>query len=1135
MGQDLNFDFHPGNFGAVVKAGLGRRDEGGSLLQSCRVQRTMDQDALTVRRSSRAVKQRYLVIDGHHVLKANNYDMETGEPSVFHSESSRVAAENAFSRRGGRQLGSVMAQFIPREAPKSAPAAGHTRAINPEEKRRQAHNQSIREAAALSTIARSQFLLKHAKVLAPFISNKVILSIRAEAAKHASQAAAARPPTQVSMQPASILGDMRDYQLDGLRFMTSMFDNGMNAILADEMGLGKTLQTISFLAHLHLDRGLAGPSLVVCPLSVISSWMAEFQRWCPSLRVVRIHSSDANERARIRHEVLCQPHTFDVAVTTYDLITSQEIGKALSRNITWRYLVLDEGHKIKNEMTNIAAAMRHIGHQHILLLTGTPMQNNLHELYALLNFMYPDVFTTSEPFDEAFDLTNHKVDRERLEQARKLLQVISIRRLKEDVEKGLPPRVETRVYCPLSQMQTFWYRRLLLKDSSLLKKIEADFQAEGGKVAHDGDWRRLRALWMQLRKCCNHPYLFKDAEPDFDGETTGEDVVEASGKMAVLDRLLLKLKSRGHRVTLFSQFKMQLDLLEDYCILRGFRYLRLDGSTNRVMRMIDMHLFNQTDSPFFVYLLCTRAGGLGINLQSADTCVLYDSDWNPQWDLQAQARVHRLGQKKPVHVYRLCTGGTIEERIQQRAEKKLYLDQMVNRGVLSQEGSDDLEGLGSGEMLSMIKFGADRIFKAAEGAAPSDADLEAILDRSTAIGKSAIKTEATPTKLAGGVMVTRDAPNAVGLGCLAAEQDPTGASMPHVKAEAADGQMSAPAHVNCSLKEEQEAALEEGLAEALLQGSSRHNAKASGQKGLQSAASPARHTRNVTSAQKQPRASPRPSGNLLEGKLNASTFDAQNIPTSCLVLNGIDYTEARCLKDISQDFWGTKDAKRLRKQRLMQIDGHAILRQNAYDLNEGEQSVFGRELNMSRELAQVKKRKLQKPGRDYTWSSNCQACGQGGELALCDQCPCALHPECLGMTLKEVESAKQLKCPHHACIECSRNSSAAGGVLFRCEACTVAYCEDHLPIMSVKIIKESMRFQALGQLHPSAACFIRCSPECEAFCLENPDIFPRRSEDTSIPCASPAACGHRKSPHRACKKVKADVQTSSAEKENAGL
>ncbi|GFH13582.1 uncharacterized protein HaLaN_09500 [Haematococcus lacustris] len=254
-----------------------------------------------------------------------------------------------------------------------------------------------------------------------------------------------------------------------------------------------------------------------------------------------------------------------------------------------------------------------------------------------------------------------------------------------------------------------------------------------GSVSH---WNKMMNLLMQLRKVCNHPYLFNiDAEPNFDGVTTGEDIVEASGKMQVLDRMLQKLKQKGHRVVLFSQFSRMLDILEDYIHLRGWKYKRLDGSTNRIQRMIDIQQFNKPNSDVFMYILCTRAGGLGVNLQTADTCILFDSDWNPQQDLQAMARVHRIGQTKPVHVYRLVSEGTVEERIQRRAEGKLYLDQMVNRG--STQGAEEMEKMNKHEVLSMLKYGADRIFKNDAGRSPTDSELDSIIDRSNMMATTA--------------------------------------------------------------------------------------------------------------------------------------------------------------------------------------------------------------------------------------------------------------------------------------------------------------------------------------------------------------------------------------------------------------
>lgn len=225
-----------------------------------------------------------------------------------------------------------------------------------------------------------------------------------------------------------------------------------------------------------------------------------------------------------------------------------------------------------------------------------------------------------------------------------------------------------------------------------------------------------------------HPFLFSGAEIDPD-LTAVDDLVAASGKLAVLDRLLAKLQSKGHRVVLFSMFTSMLDILEDVLRMRGYRYCRLDGSTNRVLRNVHIASFNAKESPYFVFLMSTKAGGLGVNLQTADTAILYDSDWNPQGDLQAMARVHRIGQKKKVHVYRMVTRGTVEERIIQRAEKKLYLDQMVNRGSTAQ--AEKMEALGSDALLRMLRFGADKIFRGdgSEERALSDADLERLIDR----------------------------------------------------------------------------------------------------------------------------------------------------------------------------------------------------------------------------------------------------------------------------------------------------------------------------------------------------------------------------------------------------------------------
>ena len=250
------------------------------------------------------------------------------------------------------------------------------------------------------------------------------------------------------------------------------------------------------------------------------------------------------------------------------------------------------------------------------------------ELHALLSFLHPDVFTTAEPFGAAFNLSENSVNKETLALAQKMLSIFMIRRLKDEVEKLMPNKIETKVICPLSNMQIYWYKSLLLKDIRVLARSDDDNEPNTGNSAV------LNNLIMQLRKCCLHPFLFKGAESDI-GSTTCEDLIAASGKLAVLDKLLRSLYGKKHRTVLFSQFTSVLDILEDYCVLRGWEYCRFDGSTARARRNYIVNDFNAPQSTKFIFLMSTRSGGMGLNLQTADTCILFDSDWNPQPDLQA--------------------------------------------------------------------------------------------------------------------------------------------------------------------------------------------------------------------------------------------------------------------------------------------------------------------------------------------------------------------------------------------------------------------------------------------------------------------------------------------------------------------
>jgi SWI/SNF-related matrix-associated actin-dependent regulator of chromatin subfamily A member 5 len=328
--------------------------------------------------------------------------------------------------------------------------------------------------------------------------------------------------------------------------------------------------------------------------------------------------------------------------------------------------------------------------------TGTPVQNNLHETYCLLNFLHPTVFDHSEKFDDCFSFDNSgqiSVDRQVLDKAHYLLRPFVLRRVKTEVEVSLPAKVETLIECPMSSMQRFWSKRLLLKNSDLMLQLEKTTAAASAAVIESnnnssssssssgssssssssggeqdtvvmsganadeddsGSWKKLQSLLAQLRKAANHPYLFPNAETisaDPEAASTNEEIVTASGKMVILDQLLKKLKRKGHRVVLFSQYTKTLDIISDYLDYRNYSYSRLDGQTNRVYREVLINQFNRKKSSKFIFCLSTRAGGEGVNLYTADTVILFDSDWNPQ--------VHTLScmpmtMSVSVCLYRVC-------------------------------------------------------------------------------------------------------------------------------------------------------------------------------------------------------------------------------------------------------------------------------------------------------------------------------------------------------------------------------------------------------------------------------------------------------------------------------------------------
>lgn len=380
-----------------------------------------------------------------------------------------------------------------------------------------------------------------------------------------------------------------------------------------------------------------------------------------------------------------------------------------------------QAHRIKNEESSLSQVIRLFNSRNRLLITGTPLQNNLHELWALLNFLLPDVFGDAEAFDQWFSGQDRDQDSV-VQQLHKILRPFLLRRVKSDVEKSLLPKKEVNVYLGMSDMQVKWYQKILEKD------IDAVNGAGGKKESKT----RLLNIVMQLRKCCNHPYLFEGAEPG-PPYTTDEHLVYNAGKMAVLDKLLKRLQGQGSRVLIFSQMSRLLDILEDYCIFRDYKYCRIDGGTAHEDRIAAIDDYNKPGSEKFVFLLTTRAGGLGINLTTADIVILYDSDWNPQADLQAMDRAHRIGQTKQVVVYRFVTDNAIEEKVLERAAQKLRLDQLVIQQGRAQAAAK--AAANKDELLSMIQHGAEKVFqsKGASGGMVTedlgDADIDEILAR----------------------------------------------------------------------------------------------------------------------------------------------------------------------------------------------------------------------------------------------------------------------------------------------------------------------------------------------------------------------------------------------------------------------
>lgn len=890
--------------------------------------------------------------------------------------------------------------------------------------------------------------------------------------------------------PPILTATLHDHQVLGISWMVHMFRNGMPMILGDQMGLGKTIQTIGFLSYLHSNLNHKGPYLIVVPLSVLSNWLTEIERFCPTFRAVRFHGPKS-ERDRIKSEEMNDLSEFDIVVTTFEILVSEV--NYFRHKYVWTSIVIDEGHRLKNEKSQLSEKLRCLPCLSKVILTGTPLQNNLHELWAMLYYLAPDIFTSSEPFDQGFDLTRGVIDHDVLRRARKLLGVFMLRRLKEMVSIKLPSRKEVTLLVPLTEQQSDLYRQVLCGlDASTIEVVMntrentngnsgggsrnvsransnnalADIQnnevsngsttvkgeqieeidctvATGGTTMNDSEWRKLMNLLLQLRKICNHTYLLPHIAPD-PYEVT-EDIVKGSGKLLMLDRMLPMLRADGHRCLIFSQFTSMLDLLEDYCELREFPFVRLDGETNRVKRRLDVRRFNSPNSNIFIFLISTRAGGLGLNLATADTVILYDSDWNPQVDLQAMERAHRIGQTKPVRVFRLVCRGSVEERMVSRAEKKLFLNAMVaemdpDQEVAEENDEDEEEdedeqeeeeeqeqeeggdvekkrrkrkggagepkknlfqalgiantAMSKSELASLIRFGANAVFDSegneAGNAQLSDEDLADLLERQG-----------------------RDLP-----------------PPPRIEAPPV------------------------GTTEALVAPPSTSS------------------TVELTAAQQED--SFEKAQQILRDRMERlQEVDLRQ-------LGSVVYTKKKVGRKASflqSDSTALVGQKRQRKERIIKVDG----RGTGYG---GAVPILAENFSKPESAApngeeEEDKGKGRSRGRQWVHRSFCTLCGyhvKPEELSKCAHCPFVFHTSCAEKVGLIGKGSGMFICPHHRCGVCNRPTASAGGLLFRCAGCLTSYCEDCLPQEQIDSLGRCRPLEVYNY-HSKQAYYIKC-PSC---------------------------------------------------------
>lgn len=520
-------------------------------------------------------------------------------------------------------------------------------------------------------------------------------------------------------QPDNLVGgELMKYQLEGLNWLYYQWYTQRNGILADEMGLGKTIQVIALMATLVQEHNCF-PFLIVVPNSTAANWRREIKQWVPSLRVVAYFGSTQSRNMAYKYEMYpegAKELRCHIVVTSYDAAADDSC-KRMFRSVSWGGLIVDEGQRLKNDKSQLYTALKGVRAPFRLLMTGTPLQNNARELFNLLQFL-DETINAAELEEKYAEMTSENV-----KQLHEQIRPFILRRTKAQVLTFLPPLGQVILPISMSHLQKQLYKSILSKSPELLKAL---FTSD--KALKQQERANLSNILMQLRKCLCHPFVYsREIEERTDVTAVSHrNLVEASAKLSLLEMLLPKLQERGHRVLIFSQFLDMLSIVEDFLDGMQMAYQRLDGQMGSLEKQKRIDQFNAPDSPLFAFLLSTRAGGVGINLATADTVIILDPDWNPHQDLQAIARAHRIGQKKKVLCFQLMTRASVEEKIIHMGRKKMALDHVVVE-QLDADGTDDHD------VESILKFGAAGLFK--DGNADQDirydeSSIEKLLDRS---------------------------------------------------------------------------------------------------------------------------------------------------------------------------------------------------------------------------------------------------------------------------------------------------------------------------------------------------------------------------------------------------------------------